>query len=150
MSDNSTIAAALQTITASVQALGEMQAEASAQMSLVRSELVARFDQLDKAQSEIVDQLDKTQSEVFDQLHQTRSEIMDRIDRLQGTVELVREDARVNWATADTAMNRVKNSRDDIDGLLKLIQTMERRYQTLASIVDELRHPDAKKPGALS
>jgi chromosome segregation ATPase len=71
----------------------------------------------------------------------TRSEIMSRIDRLQETVELTRDDARVNWATADTAINRVRNSREDIDDLQKQIAAMERRYQTMASVVDGLRKP---------
>jgi chromosome segregation ATPase len=71
----------------------------------------------------------------------TRSEIMSRIDRLQETVELTRDDGRVNWATADTAINRVRNSREDIDDLQKQIAAMERRYQTMASVVDGLRKP---------
>jgi chromosome segregation ATPase len=75
-----------------------------------------------------------------------RSEIMSRIDRLQETVELLRDDARVNWATADTAINRARNAREAIDDLQKQISAMERRYQTLASLVDGLRNPDAKKP----
>ena len=79
-----------------------------------------------------------------------RAEIMDRIDRLQGTVELVREDSRVNWATADTAMNRVRNSRQDIENLLAMITAMERRHQVLAAIVDGLRNPDARKPDSSS
>jgi hypothetical protein len=78
----------------------------------------------------------------------TRAEIMDRIDRLQGTVDLVREDSRVNWATANTAINRNLTSRDDIDGLLNTIQAMERRHQTLAAMVEELRQQIGKKPGA--
>jgi chromosome segregation ATPase len=80
-------------------------------------------------------------------LLRVRGEIMDRIDRLQETVELVRSDARVNWATADTAINRARNTREDIDDLQKQIAAMERRYQTLASVVDGLRNPDGKRPG---
>jgi hypothetical protein len=68
-----------------------------------------------------------------------RSEIMDRIDRLQETVEIVRDDVRVNWATADTAINRARSSREEIDDLQKVIAAMERRFQTLASIVDGMR-----------
>ncbi len=47
------------------------------------------------------------------QAEQTRMrvEIMNCIDRLQEKVELVREDARVIWATADTAINRPRNDR---------------------------------------
>jgi predicted nuclease with TOPRIM domain len=75
-----------------------------------------------------------------------RVEVMARIDRLQATVDLVREDARVNWATADTAMNRVKNYREEIDHLTAMISAMERRYQSLAAVVDDLRDRDAKRP----
>jgi uncharacterized coiled-coil DUF342 family protein len=76
----------------------------------------------------------------------TRSELMARIDRLQETVELVRDDLTVNWATANTAINRARNSREDVDDLQKQISAMERRYQTLASLVDGLRKPENKKP----
>jgi mRNA-degrading endonuclease toxin of MazEF toxin-antitoxin module len=76
-------------------------------------------------------------------LTQIRTEIMARIDRLQGTVELVREDGRVNWATADTALNRAKNYREKIDSLTLTLSVMERRYQTLMAMVQELR--DEKK-----
>jgi len=51
-------------------------------------------------------------------LLRVRGEIMDRIDRLQETVELVRSDARVNWATADTAIIGDKDL--DSAGTLKL------------------------------
>jgi hypothetical protein len=76
----------------------------------------------------------------------TRSELMARIDRLQETVELVRDDVTVNWATANTAINRARNSREDVDDLQRQISAMERRYQTLASLVDGLRKPENKKP----
>jgi chromosome segregation ATPase len=69
----------------------------------------------------------------------TRSELMARIDRLQETVELVRDDLTVNWATANTAINRARNSREDVDDLQKQISAMERRYQTLTSLMDGLR-----------
>ena len=75
-----------------------------------------------------------------------RGEIMSRIDRLQESIELVRNDACVNWATADTAIHRARNSHQDIDDLQKQITAMERRYQTLISLVDELRKPVTKKP----
>src|SRR4030081_1678461 len=62
-----------------------------------------------------------------------RSEIMSRIDRLQDTVEFVREDIRVNWHTADNAVNRARTSREEIERLTELISAMDRRYQLLAS-----------------
>jgi uncharacterized phage infection (PIP) family protein YhgE len=103
-----------------------------------------RLDQLDAGQTLMrtrLDQLDAGHGKV-------RAEIIDRIDRLQETVELVREDARVNWATADTAMNRARTSRDEIDGLMAMIAAMERRHQTLSAIADGLRNNGARKPNA--
>ncbi len=90
--------------------------------------------------------LSASQSKLSASQSKLRSEIMDRIDRLQETVEFVRDDARVNWATADTAINRARKSREDIDDLLKMIAAMERRFQTLASLVDGLRKSETKKP----
>jgi chromosome segregation ATPase len=81
---------------------------------------------------------DSIQRVVADQTR-LRVEVMARIDRLQTTIELIREDARVNWATADTALSRVKNYREEIDHLTAIIAAMERRHQTLAAVVDELR-----------
>jgi chromosome segregation ATPase len=93
-----------------------------------------------KISDEILPRLDQVSR---DQMR-IRAEIMERIDRLQGTVELVREDGRVNWTTADTALNRAKNYREEIDNLTTTLSAMERRYQTLMSMVQELR--DEKKP----
>jgi hypothetical protein len=70
---------------------------------------------------------------------------MDRIDRMQGTIDMLREDMRVNWGTADFAISNSKNVRGDVDMLLTLISQMERRHQTLAAQVEELRNRDASK-----
>jgi uncharacterized protein YoxC len=81
---------------------------------------------------------------VREELIKTRMEIMDRIDRLQGTVDLVRDDIKVNWAATNTAFNRNMSTRDDIDGVLQTIAAMERRYQTLMAMVQELRDQSGK------
>ncbi len=70
-----------------------------------------------------------------------RTQIMDRIDRLQGAVEGLRDDSRVNWATAENAVDKTKALRIDVDGLHDIIRAMERRHQTLANMVEELRNP---------
>jgi hypothetical protein len=122
----------------------------------VMQELGARMDVLlDRVQSIITSQ--EQQFSILQELRpfiekftleqlKTRSELMARIDRLQETVELVRDDVTVNWATANTAINRARNSREDVDDLQRQISAMERRYQTLASLVDGLRKPENKKP----
>jgi hypothetical protein len=106
------------------------------------------LDTLAKSQETFQYIRDTVQKMEADQL-QSRISIMNRIDRLQDTVALAQEDTRVNWATANTAINRARNSREDIDDLHKLIEAMERRYQTLAAVVDELRKPEIKKPDSL-
>jgi chromosome segregation ATPase len=88
-----------------------------------------------------VDKLQIGQSELRAQILQTRSQIMDRIDRQQAELERMRDDIRVTWSTADAAIDRVKSLRQDVDGLHGMISAMERRYQTLAAMVDELRNP---------
>jgi hypothetical protein len=82
---------------------------------------------------------------VREELNKARTEIMDRIDRLQGTVELVREDGKVNWFTADTAMNRAKSYREEIENLSLTVAAMQRGHQILAAMVEELREQNNKK-----
>jgi hypothetical protein len=94
---------------------------------------------LQRLQTLVEEGLSRVRAEAGTDLARTRAEIMDRIDRLQGTIELMRDDARVNWATADNAMSRLRNTREDLEGLQAQISAMERRYQTLAALVDELR-----------
>jgi chromosome segregation ATPase len=96
-------------------------------------------DRLQRLQTLVEEGLSRVRAEASTDLARTRAEIMDRIDRLQGTIELMRDDARVNWATADNAMSRLRNTREDLEGLQAQISAMERRYQTLAALVEELR-----------
>jgi chromosome segregation ATPase len=116
-------------------------------------QLGAKFDEFrsefDEFQPRILGLVQAKSDELRSELLKTRAEIMGRIDRLQGTVELVREDARLNWATADTTINRTRNSREDIDDLQKQIAAMQRRYQTLEALVEELRKSEDKKPRGL-
>jgi len=74
-----------------------------------------------------------------------RVSVMERIDRMQGTIDMLREDMRVNWGRADFAISNSKNVRGEVDMLLTLISQMERRHQTLAAQVEELRNRDASK-----
>jgi chromosome segregation ATPase len=111
-----------------------------------QSSLQADVSSLQAGQSSLRTDLSELGSSVGDSIRQVaadqtrlRVEVMARIDRLQTTIELVREDARVNWATADTALTRVKNYREEIDHLTAIITAMERRHQTLATVVDGLR-----------
>ena len=126
------------------------------QLEIRLDQLETRLDQLETRLDQLETRLERLETRLerletrLDQLEagqiKIRTEIMDRIDRLQGTVELVQKDSRVNWATADTAMNRVWNSREDIDNLLAMITAMERRHQLLAAIVDGMRNPGTRKP----
>lgn len=74
-----------------------------------------------------------------------RTAIMDRIDRVQGTIEMLRDDSRVNWQTADVSLSNSRNLRGEVETLLGLISAMERRHQTLATQVEELRSRDVPK-----
>lgn len=85
---------------------------------------------------------------VREELAGIRAQIMDRIDRLQGTVELLREDITVNWSTANTAFNRNMSTRDDVDNVLQTIAAMERRYRVLMAMVEELREQSKKPPNS--
>jgi len=59
-----------------------------------------------------------------------RSEIMSRIDRLQETVELVRDDARVNWATAASEQSKTRG---------EIMSRIDRLQETVELVRDDAR-----------
>ena len=69
----------------------------------------------------------------------TRVAVMDRIDRLQGVVEQLRTEMTVNWATADTAIRRVRGAEDEARGLYELVAAMQREIQVLSARVDGMQ-----------
>lgn len=74
-----------------------------------------------------------------------RSVMLGKLDGLQGTVDLVRQDVRNSWSTADFAITNSRNAREETDKVLSLISTMQRQQQLLTSQVDELRKAAAEK-----
>jgi len=70
---------------------------------------------------------------------ETRVAVMDRIDRLQGVVEQLRTEMTVNWATADTAIRRVRGAEDEARGLYELVAAMQREIQVLSARVDGMQ-----------
>ena len=71
------------------------QSSLQADLSELRSSVGASIRQIVADQVELRDSVRQVAA---DQI-KLRVEVMARIDRLQATVDLVREDARVNWAT---------------------------------------------------
>ena len=73
------------------------------------------------------------------QIDKLRGVMLGKIDGLQGTTDLVRQDVRNSWQTADFAISNSRNVRDDVEQIQTLISTMQRQYQLLASQVEVLR-----------
>lgn len=78
----------------------------------------------------------------FDGLHSeltsVRSAVMDRIDRVQNSVERLRSDMTVNWATADTAIKNARAHQDEVRQMYDLFSAMQRQIQVLSTRVDDL------------
>ncbi len=54
-------------------------------------------------------------------------------------MDLVRQDVRNSWNTADFAIINSHHTREETDKLLNLISTMQKQQQLLTSQVEELR-----------
>jgi len=78
-------------------------------------------------------------------LDRLRVVALGKLDGLQGTVDLVRQDVRNSWSTADFAITNSRHVREETDKVLSLISTMQRQQQLLTSQVDELRKAAAEK-----
>lgn len=74
-----------------------------------------------------------------------RAALLAKMDGLQGTMDLVRQDVRNSWNTADFALSNSRNIREESDKLLNMISTMQRQQQLLTSQVEELRRNAADK-----
>ena len=122
-------------------AIGALRTEVVAEIGTLRSEVVAEIGTL---RSEVVAEIGRLWGEIGALRSEnvaTRTAIMDRIDRVQDAVEQLRNEMKVNWATADTAIRRIRGAEDEARGLYDLIAAMQREIQTLAARVDgmELR-----------
>lgn len=78
-------------------------------------------------------------------LDRLRVVALGKLDGLQGTVDLVREDVRNSWSTANFAITNSRHARDETDKVLSLISTMQRQQQLLTSQVDGLRKAAVEK-----
>lgn len=114
-------------ISSSVSIFNEGRAAILTGIEGVSDRTVSALDSIRASVGELPTMIAEAVAPVREELIKIRAEIMDRIDRLQGTVDLVREDSRVNWATANTAFNRNLSNRDDMDSVLQTIAAMERR-----------------------
>ena len=81
-----------------------------------------------------------------------RGMLLAKMDGLQGTMDLVRQDTRNAWNTADFSISNSRHAREETDKLLGLISSMQRQQQLLTSQVEELRRSaierDAGGPAA--
>lgn len=84
------------------------------------------------------------------QLSELRSVSLCRIDDVKGTLDLLREDVRTNWMTADFAISNSRNGREDVDKLIQLVTGLQRSQQMLTSQVDELRKAAQERDAGLS
>ncbi len=73
-----------------------------------------------------------------------RAVLLGKMDGFQGTMELVREDTRNAWGTADFAIVNSRDAREESDKLVSLISVMQRQQQRLASQVGDLRRKAAE------
>lgn len=88
---------------------------------------------------EFTGEIHKIQKELSADLNKMRGLMLGKIDGLQGTMDLVRQDVRNSWQTADYAINNSSNVHDEVKQLRKIISTMQTQYQLLASHVEVLR-----------
>ena len=89
--------------------------------------------------SSIVEKLEAGFSRMERSQTEMRAAVFDRIDRLQGTVDLIKEDIGVNFAGSAVALANARSVRGDTDHIMELVTAMERRYRALAGLVEELR-----------
>jgi chromosome segregation ATPase len=105
----------------------------------LRSEVGALRSEVGTLRSDVTTEIGALRSEIGtlrSEHVETRTAIMGRVDRVQESVEQLRNEMKVNWATADTAIRRVRGAEDEARGLYDLIAAMQREIQTLAARVD--------------
>ena len=72
-------------------------------------------------------------------LARLRADVMDRIDRLQNTVEGMRDDIRVNCGASDRATRIASGASEEVRALGAEVSAMERQIMRLRADVDELK-----------
>jgi len=137
-SQDSSLAVIMQQLQAVLEQVGGLQGS----VSLLRQDLLAAQDKLRQDVSTSQNILRQDVSAAQDKL---RAALLAKMDGVQGTIDLVRQDVRNSWNTADFAIINSRNMRDETDKLLELISTMQRQQQLLTSQVEELRRNAADR-----
>lgn len=93
----------------------------------------------------LLKQLSDEQDKLLSSHDKLRGVMLGKMEGLQGTMDIVRQDVRNAWRTADFAISNSRNTREESDKLLDLISTMQTQHQLLASQVEVLRRAAAEK-----
>lgn len=148
--------------------LRAMRADVSEQSAAIRRE-VADIRSLTIALDDKVQRLDRSIQEVKRDMHEVkddlellramraemasrddftklRSDLMERLDRLQHTVDLVKDDVTVNYGASDRTERVAKAAFDDSRALGDIVRVMQRQIAKLRTDLDQLR--DAGDPSS--
>ena len=147
------LAKLLGSLSINYESLAKSAAENTAAIVSFKDQIVA--DQ-DKTRRNLLLEQSKLRDILLVEQNKLRSVLLAKIDGLQGTVDLVRQDIRNSWNTADFAIinsrqtreeaeKTSRQTREETDKILSIISTMQKQQQLSTSQVEELRRRAAEK-----
>ena len=116
----------------------------SGNVDTFHTNMIAKISQLTEAHSRLTEAHNKL-TEAHNEL---RTSVFSKLDRVQGTIELVKEDINVNFASSYTAVSNARSGREETENLAQIVYAMQRQYKLLAAQLEELRKDrlDGQRP----
>jgi len=132
-----------QELSASSERANQQQASLHAKLD----NLLSNTRQLNEAVDALRTRVDAKNTQFTEAHNELRTSIFSKLDRIQGTIDLVKEDINVNFASSHTALSNSRPGRQETENLAQMIYAMQRQYKLLAAQLEEMRKDNLDRPG---
>jgi hypothetical protein len=89
----------------------------------------------------VLERLETGQNGLSDRVDRMRVDLMGRMDRLQGSMDAVRDDVTVNFENTGRVDRRAKSTQGHVDALSDMVATMFRKVHAIETRLQALEDP---------
>lgn len=136
----------MQQLVEAVRLVSQELSAAGERASQQQASLHAKLDNMASSVTRLTEVVDALRTRVearnaqFTEAHsELRTSMFSKLDRLQGTISLVKEDINVNFASSHNALSNTRSLRSDTQDLADVVFAMQKQYKLLAAQLEELR-----------
>jgi chromosome segregation ATPase len=126
-------------LSTTVAGLSTLVTDLRTEMTDLRTEMTDLRTEMTDLRTEMTARMDELRLETRSSITELRVAVMDQIDRLQHTVELVKDDITVNYGMSDRVERLARAAQEETRALGGVVRAMQRQIARLKTDVDQLR-----------